>query len=101
MRFTRDLTRDLTRDMQTRQEVPKGRRNACGVSLKNNVYFIGGIYNKDVSTGRVDCFDMDEDRWQLVESMNEPRFCAAACTMNGELRAVSHRGQWSPKSLLN
>jgi len=63
--------------------IPKGRRNAMGVSLKNNIYFIGGIYNRDITTGRVDCYDLDESKWKSLEPMLEPRYCAASCTLQG------------------
>lgn len=70
------------------QTIPQGRRSACGVVLANCVYFIGGIHEQNNATHRVDCFDIDEEKWLAVQPMNHARFCAAACTHRGEIYVV-------------
>ena len=70
------------------KSIPHGRRSACGALISNCLYFIGGIDSNDLATDRLDCYDIDEDKWTSLQSMNNTRFCSACCVHNDKVFVV-------------
>ena len=74
-------------------EMKKPRTGACGTAAHGKIFIAGGLVRGGCYCVSCEVYNIEADEWQLIASLNSPRFSGSMVYLKGILYVVGGRGR--------